>query len=54
MHAAIWDTGCDTTAIKPIFEPTGWKTVLLDRLTMQVADYQKRRRLSALMGWKLE
>lgn len=46
--------GCDTTAIKPMFEPTGWKTVLLDRLTMQVADYQKEAAFySALMGWKL-
>src|ERR1043166_7990845 len=45
---------CDTTAIKPIFEPTGWKTVLLDRLTMQVADYEKEAAFfNALVGWKV-
>ena len=46
--------GCDTTAIKPVFEPTGWKTVLLDHLSMQVVDYQKEAAFfNALMGWKI-
>jgi catechol 2,3-dioxygenase-like lactoylglutathione lyase family enzyme len=45
---------CDTTAITPLFAPTGWKTVLLDQLTIQVADYRKEAAFyTALMGWKL-
>jgi catechol 2,3-dioxygenase-like lactoylglutathione lyase family enzyme len=44
---------CDTTAIKPIFDPTGWRTTSLDHLTMLVADYQKEAAFyTALMGWK--
>ena len=50
----VGDPGCDTTAIKPVFEPTGWKTVLLDNISMQVVDYQKEAAFFiALMGWKL-
>ena len=45
---------CVTDSIKPIFEPTGWKTVLLDSITISVADYQKEAAFyAALMGWKL-
>ena len=45
---------CNTTDIKPIFEPTGWKTVGLDHITFQVADYRKEAAFYiALMGWKL-
>src|SRR5438552_8858063 len=45
---------CNTTPVKPIFEPTGWKTVSLEHLTFQVADYQKEAAFYvALMGWKL-
>jgi catechol 2,3-dioxygenase-like lactoylglutathione lyase family enzyme len=45
---------CNATDIKPIFEPTGWKTVALDHLTFQVADYQKEAAFYiALMGWTL-
>jgi len=45
---------CDTTAISPVFQPTGWKTVSLDHITFQVADYQKEAAFyTALMGWKL-
>ncbi|MEP6491832.1 MAG: VOC family protein [bacterium] len=45
---------CDTNSIKPLFEPTGWKTVLLDQLTFQVADYRKEAAFYvALMGWNL-
>src|ERR1051325_9507747 len=45
---------CDATAIKPVFEPTGWKTVLLDHLSMQVADHEKEAAFfNALMGWKV-
>jgi catechol 2,3-dioxygenase-like lactoylglutathione lyase family enzyme len=45
---------CNTTDIKPIFEPTGWKTMALDHLTFRVADYQKEAAFYiALMGWTL-
>jgi catechol 2,3-dioxygenase-like lactoylglutathione lyase family enzyme len=45
---------CNTAAIKPVFEPTGWKTISLDHLTFRVADYQKEAAFYiALMGWKL-
>src|SRR6202795_4205939 len=30
-----------TAPIKPVFAPTGWKTVALDHLTFEVADYKK-------------
>jgi catechol 2,3-dioxygenase-like lactoylglutathione lyase family enzyme len=44
--------GCNTTDIAPVFEPTGWKTMALDHLTFQVADYEKEAAFySALMGW---
>jgi len=46
--------GCDTTPAKLPFEPTGWKTVLLDHFTMQVGDYQKEAvYFAALMNWKI-
>jgi catechol 2,3-dioxygenase-like lactoylglutathione lyase family enzyme len=45
---------CNTADIKPIFEPTGWKTAALDHLSFRVADYQKEAAFYiALMGWKL-
>jgi catechol 2,3-dioxygenase-like lactoylglutathione lyase family enzyme len=45
---------CNTSDIAPVFEPTGWKTVALDQLVFQVADYQKEAAFYvALMGWKL-
>src|SRR5438876_9531356 len=45
---------CNTTPITPVFEPTGWKTMSLDHLTFEVADYQKEAAFYiALMGWKL-
>jgi catechol 2,3-dioxygenase-like lactoylglutathione lyase family enzyme len=45
---------CNTTDITPIFAPTGWKTVALDHLTFQAADYHKEAAFYfALMGWKL-
>src|SRR5262245_38626108 len=44
----------DTTPLVPPFEPTGWKTVWLDHLNYQCADYKKAAAFySALMGWKL-
>ena len=42
------------TPAKLPFEPTGWKTVLLDHFSMQVADYQKEAAyFAALMNWKI-
>jgi catechol 2,3-dioxygenase-like lactoylglutathione lyase family enzyme len=52
--------GCPLTAelatapIKPVFAPTGWKTVALDHITFQMPDYRKEAAFYiALMGWKL-
>ena len=46
--------GCETTPAKLPFEPTGWKTVLLDHFTCQVADYTKEAAYyQALMNWKI-
>jgi len=45
---------CNTTPFPPPFEPTGWKTVLLDHFSLQVVDYQKEAAyFNALMGWKV-
>ena len=45
---------CNTNAITPIFEPTGWKTTAFDHVTFRVADYQKEAAFYiALMGWTL-
>ena len=42
----------DTTPLVPPFEPTGWKTVWLDHLNYQCADYKKASAFYAtLMGW---
>jgi len=43
-----------TAPIKPLFAPTGWKTVALDHITFLMPDYQKETAFFiALMGWKL-
>src|SRR5947209_8599785 len=45
---------CDPTPAKLPFEPTGWKTVLLDHFSCQVADYRKEAAYyAALMNWKI-
>src|SRR5881396_1365104 len=45
---------CDPTPAKLPFEATGWKTVLLDHLSCQVADYPKEAAYyGALMNWKI-
>jgi catechol 2,3-dioxygenase-like lactoylglutathione lyase family enzyme len=45
---------CDPTPAKLPFEATGWKTVLLDHLSCQVADYPKEAAFyAALMNWKI-
>lgn len=43
-----------TKPIAPIFAPTGWKTVALDRIVFSVADYRKEAAFyAAVMGWTL-
>jgi catechol 2,3-dioxygenase-like lactoylglutathione lyase family enzyme len=43
-----------TARIKPVFAPTGWKTVALDHITFEMPDYPKEAAFFiALMGWKL-
>lgn len=43
-----------TAPIKPLFAPTGWKTVALEHISFQVPDYRKEAAFYiALMGWKL-
>jgi catechol 2,3-dioxygenase-like lactoylglutathione lyase family enzyme len=45
---------CDPTPAKLPFASTGWKTVLLDHLSCQVADYPKEAAYyAALMNWKI-
>ncbi len=45
---------CNTTDIKPVFDPTGWRTVALEQITFDVTDYQKEAAFYiALMGWTL-
>ena len=45
---------CDPTPAKLPFEPTGWKTVLLDHLSCQVVDYPKEAAYyQNLMNWKI-
>src|SRR5262245_45762029 len=45
---------CDPTPAKVPFEPTGWKTVLLDHLSCQVVEYPKEAAYyQALMNWKI-
>jgi|KBSSwiS6_1023812.scaffolds.fasta_scaffold00854_4 catechol 2,3-dioxygenase-like lactoylglutathione lyase family enzyme len=45
---------CNTSNIKPVFAPTGWKTIALDHVTFRVADYKKEAAFYiALMGWTL-
>jgi catechol 2,3-dioxygenase-like lactoylglutathione lyase family enzyme len=43
-----------TAPLKPLFAPTGWKTVALEHISFQVPDYRKEAAFYiALMGWKL-
>lgn len=43
---------CNTAPITPVFAPTGWKTVALERITFKVADAPKEAAFyAALMGW---
>jgi catechol 2,3-dioxygenase-like lactoylglutathione lyase family enzyme len=43
-----------TAPIKPVFAPTGWKTVALDHITFEMPNYQTEAAFyAALMGWNL-
>ncbi len=43
-----------TAAIRPVFAPTGWKTVALDHIAFEMPDYRKEAAFYvALMGWTL-
>ena len=45
---------CNTKPMPAPFEPTGWKTVLLDHFSLQVVDLEKEAAFyNALMGWKV-
>ena len=45
---------CNTDAIKPVFESTGWRTTGIDHITWGVADPQREAGFyTALMGWRL-
>src|SRR5580704_14699169 len=45
---------CNTKEMPPPFAPTGWKTVLLDHFSLQVAELDKEAAYyNALMGWKV-
>jgi catechol 2,3-dioxygenase-like lactoylglutathione lyase family enzyme len=52
--ARVGTPECDPTPAKLPFEPTGWKTVVLDHLSCQVVDYPKEAAYyAALMNWKI-
>ena len=45
---------CDTNPIQPVFEPTGWRTIALDRITFRVADARAEAAFfAALKGWRV-
>jgi catechol 2,3-dioxygenase-like lactoylglutathione lyase family enzyme len=45
---------CNTTDIPPVFASTGWRTVALEHVTFDVADYRKEAAFFiAVMGWTL-
>jgi catechol 2,3-dioxygenase-like lactoylglutathione lyase family enzyme len=45
---------CNHTPFKAPFEPTGWKTVLLDHFNMQVTDPEREAAFyAAFLGWKV-
>ena len=45
---------CNHTPFKAPFQPTGWKTVLLDHFNMQVTDPEREAAFyAAFLGWKV-
>jgi len=52
--AKVGTPECNTKPFPAPFEPTGWKTVLLDHFKLQVAELDKEASYyNALMGWKV-
>jgi len=53
-RAADSTAACGKTPFKAPFEPTGWKTVLLDHFNMQVTDAEREAAFyAAFLGWKV-
>jgi hypothetical protein len=53
-RAADSSAACNKTPFKAPFEPTGWKTVLLDHFNMQVTDPEREAAFyAAFLGWKV-
>ncbi len=53
-RAADSTDACNKTPFKPPFEPTGFRTVLLDHFNMQVTDAEKEAAFyAAFLGWKV-
>lgn len=53
-RAADTSSACNKTPFKPPFDPTGWRTVLLDHFTMQVTDAEREAAFyAAFLGWKV-
>ena len=53
QHAA-GTPACRTDPIKPVFAPTGWKTVALDHITFRVVDARLEAAFyAAVMGWTM-
>ena len=54
MHDDVRIAGLQHDQIPPVFAPTGWRTVALDQITFEVADYKKEAAFYiAVMGWTL-
>jgi catechol 2,3-dioxygenase-like lactoylglutathione lyase family enzyme len=50
----IGSPACNTSGITPIFASTGWKTISLEHITIQVVDVQKEAAFyNALVGWNM-
>jgi catechol 2,3-dioxygenase-like lactoylglutathione lyase family enzyme len=53
-RASDTTAACNKTPFKAPFEPTGWKTVLLDHFSMQVTDAEREAAFyAAFIGWKV-
>ena len=53
-RASDTTAACNKTPFKPPFEPTGFRTVLLDHFNMRVTDAEKEAAFyAAFLGWKV-
>src|SRR5205085_11553173 len=53
-RAADSSAACNKTPAKAPFEPTGWKTVLLDHFHMRATDAEQEAAFyAAFLGWKV-